>query len=388
MIPLLNAFLDILDDSAFLILIGFGVAGLLHVVLESRADLLAPLTRRGARSVVLATLIGLPMPLCSCSVLPTALSLQKRGAGKGATSSFLITVPETDAVSVMLTWSLMGPLIAVYRPIASLVTGIVTGLAVDRVDRGAAEAGAAAAGPAPAPVAAPACGCGSGAAAKAAPSCCSSEAPDEGATCCADKSPAPGRRNRLLRAFEYGYLEFFDDLSVRLTVGLLIGAAVAAYLPSVETGALGGGWLSYLMMLGLGIPMYVCATSSTPVAAGLVAAGVSPGAALVFLLVGPATNAASMLVVARQFGRRAFAAHMAGIVALSVLLGLGLDLALSGTTVPGLDPAGHAFGHEHAGFWNRGGTIIFLALTAWSLWRRRRTLIRRTFGALSIFTAR
>ena len=109
---------------------------------------------------------------------------------------------------------------------------------------------------------------------------------------------------------------------------------------------------------------------------------------LVFLLVGPATNAASMLVVARQFGRRAFAAHMAGIVALSVLLGLGLDLALSGTTVPGLDPAGHAFGHEHAGFWNRGGTIIFLALTAWSLWRRRRTLIRRTFGALSIFTAR
>jgi len=370
MTSFLTAFLDILDDSAFLILLGFGLAGLLHVLLEKRAGLLAPLNRRGPRSILLATLIGMPMPLCSCSVLPTALSLQKRGAGKGATSAFLITVPETDAVSVMLTWSLFGPLMAIYRPLASLVTGIITGLAVDRADRGETLTAAE-------PLGAPSCCCSGDENKAAAPSCC------------ADNDPAPRQRHWLLRAFDYGYLEFFDDLSVRLVVGLLIGAAVAALLPALEIGALvGGGWLSYLVMLGLGIPMYVCATSSTPVAAGLVAAGISPGAALVFLLVGPATNAASMLVVAKQFGRRAFAAHMAGIILLSVALGLGLDLLLSGGLPAGMDPAGHVFGHEHGGFWNRGGTIIFLVLTAWSLWRRRRSLIRRTFAAMSSFTLR
>lgn len=362
---LLAAFLDILDDSAFLILVGFGLAGLLHVLLEKRAGLLAPLTRRGPGSIVLATLIGMPMPLCSCSVLPTALSLQKRGAGKGATSSFLITVPETDAVSVMLTWSLLGPLMAIYRPLASLVTGIATGLAVERADRGGGSAA-----PAADPPAAPAC-------------CCSHAEPERQPekSCCADSAPARRPRGWLVRALDYGYREFFDDLSVRLLVGIAIGAAVAAFLPAVDMGKIGGGWLSYLVMLGLGIPMYVCATSSTPVAAGMVAAGISPGAALVFLLVGPATNAASMMVVLRQFGRRAFAAHIGGIVLLSVAVGVVLDLLLAGELPGGLDPAGHAFGHEHAGFWNRGGTILFLALTAWSLWRRRRSLIRRTFAA-------
>ncbi len=344
---LLDAFVRILDESSGLMLFGFLAAGLLHVLLEEREHLLAPLTRPGKRSVLLATLIGMPLPLCSCSVLPTALALQKRGAGKGATASFLVTVPETDAVSVLLTWSLLGPVMAVYRPLSSLLTGILAGFAVDAADRKRAE---------PAPAAAPA------------PACCCSCGDGESAP--ADAAAPAARPAWWRRALRYGFVDFFDDLTVRLLAGLLVGAAVAVFLPELHwEGLAGRHLLTYLVMLGIGVPMYVCATSSTPVAAGLVAAGVSPGAALVFLLVGPATNAASMLVLSRQFGRRPFAAYLGVIVAASLGLGLLLDVLLAGTdlSVAGLTGAAHA----HGGGWHRAGTVVFLALSLWSLLRTR-----------------
>ena len=124
----------IFAESAPYLLMGFGLAGLLHVFLDRNKGFTRLITKPGARSVFLAALFGLPMPLCSCGVLPAALALRRQGASKGATSSFLISVPETDIVSIILTWVLLGPFYAIFRPIAALVTAIVTGLAIDGVE--------------------------------------------------------------------------------------------------------------------------------------------------------------------------------------------------------------------------------------------------------------
>jgi len=340
----LSGFFSILNDSAWLLLGGFAAAGVLHVVIQNRDDLLRPLTRPGFSSVVWATLLGAPLPLCSCSVLPTATSLLRKGARKGSASAFLITVPETDIVSILLTYGLIGPVMAVVRPISSIITGLATGWAVDVIDRRETEA--------PPPVADP----------------LTMAAPGD---CCASKSaPAVEVSPWWRRALHYGFVEFFDDLGGRIFVGLLIGAAVATILPGLNpTWLASHQWLSYLVLLGIGVPMYVCATASTPIAAGLIAGGVSPGAALVFLLVGPATNTAGIIVLAREFGRRALAVHLIGIMVVSVAMGLALDAFLGSSSLN----VSVADAHRHgAGIWAMAGTAVYLVLTAASFVRRHR----------------
>ncbi len=249
----------------------------------------------------MATVLGLPLPLCSCSVLPAALTLRRKGAGPGAVSSFLITVPETDFVSVALTFGMMGPLMAVIRPVASLITGIATGLAVDTAARDLPD-------PEPLP---------------SIDACCKDG--------CHDDHP-PADAPWWARAWHFGFREFFDDILPSLLAGLLIGALITALMPLIDPTLMSDRpWLVYVVMTLIGVPMYVCASASTPIAAGLIAGGVSPGAALIFLLVGPATNAASMLVLRREFGYRLFGVYLGGIVLVSFTLGLLLDWLLAST---------------------------------------------------------
>jgi uncharacterized membrane protein YraQ (UPF0718 family)/regulator of protease activity HflC (stomatin/prohibitin superfamily) len=358
-------FVGILNDSAIYLLVGFALAGFLHVLFEKRRGLLDPLSGTGRRPIVLATLWGLPLPLCSCSVLPTGLTLLRKGIGKGAASAFLITVPETDAVSILLTYGLIGPIIAVFRPLAALVTGITTGMAIDVVEshRSRGQTGRS-------PLA----------------------APDPDTSPLADLAAAG--RPVTSRAARYGFGEFFDDVIARLLVGIAIGAAIAALLPALPAAIVQAHpALTYLAMLVIGVPMYVCATSSTPIAAGLIAGGVSPGAALVFLLVGPATNMASMLVLSRQFGRLVFGVYLGTIAVCSLAMGLLLDLIVAGRSVARAVDAAAASGA--ASPWLLIGTIAFLLLALRSLrrtrvharlngWLVRRTginLARRSFGA-------
>ena len=352
-----TALTETLIEAAPWLLGGFALSGLLHELLDARPGLMDPLKRPGARSVVMATLIGLPLPLCSCSVLPTALTLRRSGASRGATASFLITVPETDVVSMGLTWALLGPVMAIWRPIASLITGLATGLAVDIADPGESKPLPASAVPALA-MAAPA------------PSCCVPPVPEP--SCCCS-TPAPRPRPFLAGALRYGFLQFFDDIAPTLSLGLLVGAALTAWLPLLDIASVTGSTLiTYGVMLGLGIPMYVCAASSTPVAAGLITAGVSPGAALVFLLAGPATNSASLLLLRRELGGRAFAVYLGGIMVLSTAMGLlfdaffGLDdLVLAG---------GAAHVHDSHGWPAVTAAVVFVSLLLSALWR---TKIRR-----------
>jgi uncharacterized membrane protein YraQ (UPF0718 family) len=339
----------ILVEMSPYLLVGFALSGLLHVVTERRPRLLDPISGRGPASVLRATLVGLPLPLCSCSVLPTALALRRKGAGSGATTAFLITVPETDFVSVALTFGLLGPVMAVLRPLASLVTGVVTGLAVDAADPGDDLRPPAA----PAP---PDHGCDDGC--------------DDG---CGHAAPAPWWR----RAWRFGFAEFFDDILPGLLAGMLIGAGIAAALPLLDPALLGDRpALVYAVMTVIGVPMYVCASASTPIAAGLIAGGVSPGAALVFLLVGPATNAAGMIVLRREFGPRVFAVYLGGIVLASLAMGLLLDALLDATGWPVRAQAGAA--ETGPGPWHLAAAGLFVMLSLISLNRSRPW--RRWFG--------
>lgn len=287
--------LDILRESAPYLLLGFAFAGLLHVYLGRRHGFTGALLAPGPRAVAMAAVIGAPLPLCSCGVLPAALALRRRGASLGATSSFLISVPETDIVSIFLTYGLLGPVFAVVRPLAGIVTAIGTGLVV-----GVSESKRA-----------------------SEPSSGDSEAAN-------DAGSETG--SWIVRAARYGFVEFFDDIIGQLLLGFLLAGVVAVLLPRFGLEILAGGsLLTYLAMLVFGIPMYVCATASTPIAAGLIAGGVSPGAALVFLLVGPATNVASLAVLRRYFPARVLGIYLACIALLSLAMGWGLDQLLGQT---------------------------------------------------------
>jgi len=366
--------LRILSESAIYLLLGFALAGLLHVLLLRRERLVAPLSGRGLRPVVLAALIGAPIPLCSCGVLPAGLALQRRGASKGAAASFLITTPETDVVSILLTYNLIGPVMAVARPIIALFTGVTAGVAINAVDarhrpapgtrlktRGAGRENPASL-PDPAGGAVAVTGGGGATAAGEVDAGCNACDPAE--------THARSRGGWLGEAVRFGFVEFFDDLILRLCLGLLLGAIIGVVFGRLDLAPVAGhAFWSYLVMATIGIPLYVCAAASTPVAAGLIAAGISPGAALVFLLCGPATSIVALTVLSRQFGRLLTAVYVASVAVLSVLAGLGLDRLLRAGWLPAPDPR-RMFAADGGSALGWIGTVIFLGLVAWSAHRR------------------
>jgi hypothetical protein len=290
---------QILCESAIYILVGFLIAGFLQVWVAGER-VIRWLSQRRPRSVFLATMFGVPLPLCSCSVLPTAVTLNRKGASKGATLSFLISTPETSAQSILLTYSLLGPLMAVFRPIAACITALCTGLTQNLVE---------ARFPPPMPAD-------------------SESADDSNANLSgADATrPAPAA-GRFRTGLRYAFVDLFDDIFIWIVIGIVAAAAIQAFLPSALFGALfSGTFASMLLMLIIGIPLYICAESSTPIAAVLVAQGINPGAALVLLLAGPATNIGSVGVLYRELGRRTIVIYLATIAVFTLLLGALLNL--------------------------------------------------------------
>lgn len=298
-------------EASVYLLFGFFVAGLLHVYLP--ANLIARhLGRNDVRSVGLAALFGAPIPLCSCGVLPAAASLKRQGAGRAPLVSFLISTPETGVDSVALTYGLMGPVMAVVRPVVAVVTAVIAGFASIGVKEDASV-------PPPADVT-----CDDDCA----------EAPPEDAC---DETGAPGGAapagaRRFLHSLEYGFSSVLDDIALSLVVGLLLTGILAGLLPDdffTEVLGWGSGIMPMLAMIVVGLPLYLCASASTPIAAALMAKGLSPGAALVFLLVGPATNLATMTVVGQLLGRRHLGVYLGAIVLVSLAAGLLVDATLA-----------------------------------------------------------
>lgn len=319
---------------------GFLLAGFIHALVPVD-KVTRHLGRPGLGGILKAALVGAPLPLCSCSVIPVAAAIRRQGASKGATASFLVSAPETGVDSFALSYAMLGPFMAVVRPIAALVTAIAAGLAIDYLDAQPVD-----------------------------PTLDREEANATGAGCCCHAQDghvaAPGLAvdshgptswpmppasllkhvtGKVVTAVRYGFGTMFQDLAHWLVLGFVLAGLVAAlFPPNLLERYVGSGPWAMLLMLAVGLPMYVCATSSTPVAAVLIAKGLSPGAALVFLLAGPATNAATMVVVGRDLGRRSLALYLASIAVVAVLFGLLTDLVLAST--PSLATSLHA--HVHA----------------------------------------
>ena len=254
----------VFKEAAPFVLFGFFAAGLLKVLIPERV-IVKHLGGNGFRSVFKASLFGVPLPLCSCGVIPVAIGLRKQGASKGATASFLVSVPETGVDSVAITWALLDPLMTIIRPVSAFITALATGSLINLLPEKKAVSKT-----------------------DTADSCCSANP---------DSSMPLAQRPLLLRLKDgviYAFTDLLKDIGGWLLLGILIAGIISYFVPvNFVDRYLGGEYSSLLIMLIIGIPLYICASASTPIAAALVLKGLSPGAALVFLLAGPATNAAT-----------------------------------------------------------------------------------------------
>lgn len=317
MIAFLTEWIDaiwvVLVESGPYLLAGFLIAGLIKVFVPASA-IYRHLGRDDFRSVTIASLAGIPIPLCSCSVIPTAISLKKSGASKGATTSFLIATPETGVDSIGVTWALMDPIMTVVRPVAALLDALLSGAVVNWIVRRGLDDHPDGALPLP--------DAGDGDQAHGHDHGHAHDHDhDHGHGHGHDHDDETGEGPWYRRALRYAFGTLLDDLTPWFVLGFLVSGLIMVLVPDdFFGGVLPGGWLTMVAMLFVGVPMYICATASTPVAAALIAKGLDPGAALVLMIAGPATNVATMGVVSRFLGRRILVAYLAttALAALSV----------------------------------------------------------------------
>ena len=287
-----TSLLNVVCEMAPYLLLGFLIAGVLHVFVPQKfyANYLS---RTNKLSVLWAALLGVPLPLCSCGVIPTAIGLKNEKASKGAIASFLIATPQTGIDSILATFSLMGLGFAIIRPVAALVTGVCGGLLVNRLVR-------------------------------------EDEIREDSTVLCQMETG-----NKIWRVLKYGYYDMIRDIGLRLLIGLIVAALIQVAVPDEFFLSFGSQPLvQMLVILAIAVPMYICSTGSIPVAAALMMKGLSPGAALVMLMAGPAVNLVSILVVHKAMGHRFTSIYLMTIVGFAVLFGLllnatGLDFSVA-----------------------------------------------------------
>ena len=296
-------FWDTVAEMSPYLLFGFFMAGILSVLISQRF-VERHLGGRGIWPLVKASILGVPLPLCSCGVIPVSMSLHKHGASKGSTISFLLSTPQTGIDSIFVTLSLLGPLFAVFRPLAAFVTGIVGGTLVDVFGQSTEDKN------------------------RVPPKYTDESRPSEGLDeCCGDAENS----KKIARGLKYGFVTLPRDIGKAMLVGLVIAAVISALVPDgYFAEKLGTGILAMVVMMLLGIPVYVCATASVPVAASLILKGLTPGAALVFLMTGPATNAASFVTIWKVLGRATAITYLAAVAGCALLSGILLDYIAAG----------------------------------------------------------
>ncbi|WP_019569156.1 SO_0444 family Cu/Zn efflux transporter [Thioalkalivibrio sp. ALE11] len=339
---ILQATLQLALAAAPWLLAGLAVAGLVRALLPQER-LQAWLGGSSVGATARGAVAGAPLPLCSCGAIPAALALHRGGAGCGPATAFLIGSPGIGIDSLAISYVLLGPLMAVVRGLGAVVTALATGLLV-----GAGSlARQTPPDPGPDDVGGDACG-----------STC-------GSTCGTEAAPAPaspGRLAELRGGLAYAFGDILDDIRLWLVLGLLVAGVLLATVPPDALAAYGSGPAVMLLMALVGIPMYLCATAATPIAAGLLVAGVSPGTVLVFLLAAPITSMATLGVYRREMGNAALVRYLVGIVVSTVALGLLLDLALAQT---GFDPlTGVEAATEWLPHWLEWAALIALTLAA------------------------
>lgn len=362
----LSELISILNEMSPYLILGFLISGLLHIyvpkTLYSRF-----LHRKGFRSVAGAAILGLPLPLCSCGVIPTAVSLKKEGASSGATVSFLVATPQTGIDSILATYSLLGPIFAIIRPVAAFVVAIFSGVLVDRfghetktkkIDpskfRYVPESGNNA----------DSCSCSCG---------------------CSNHSHGHGhakQNKNIWAALRYGYVDMMQDFGKWLVIGLLAAAAITAFIPDSLFAMFKDHYaLNILLILLVSAPMYICATGSIPIALSLILKGVSPGAAFVLLLAGPATNVASLIILRKEIGMRKTIIYLSSIIVGAIACALVIDFVLPSEWFSALLPMSE-HGHDHGShencthgpiWWQTTSSILFIVLFI-------NAMIRKYFG--------
>lgn len=281
-----------LNEMSPYILLGFLIAGVMHAFIPQKT-FARHLSGTGLKAVVKSALVGIPLPLCSCGVLPTAIAMHRNGASKAASTSFLIATPQTGVDSIAATASLLGPAFAVIRPIAALITAILGGVAVGKSERDEAASIVAAA------------------------------ANDT------EKTAEKNWKEKCLDALQYGYIDLVGSIGGWLVAGLVIAAWITVYVPADFFSILGSKPIySMIAVLIIAIPMYVCATGSIPIALSLMLKGLSPGTALVLLMAGSAANFASFTLIAKEMGRKSAVIYLISIITGAIAFGLAIDYLL------------------------------------------------------------
>ncbi len=306
------------------LLLGFFIAGCLHVFLPP-GKMTKWLGKPNLKSAVYAAFLGVPLPLCSCGVIPTGVSLYSNGSSKGASISFLISTPQTGVDSILVTYSLMTLPFALIRPVVAFVSGIVGGALTNSLTQ------------------------------------------KEPAKTQESQITEPVYKNKWAELFRYAFVEFLEDIAKWLVIGLLVAALITTLVPDdFFTQYLTNSWVSMLVILLASIPMYVCATGSVPIAAALMLKGLSPGAAFVFLMAGPATNAGTIAVIGKSLGKKSLYAYLISIIGMSIAAGAIIDLALPASWFEILNP--HAANHHASHIipewiqWTSSGILVALML--------------------------
>lgn len=324
MIEFFNSLWKLVLEMAPYLLLGFFIAGLLYAFIPQKT-FSKHLKQPGFKSVLYSTLLGVPLPLCSCGVLPTTVSLRRSGASRGACTSFLISTPQTGVDSILATYSLLGLPFAIIRPIAALVTGLFGGVITDIAFKNETE----------------------------------------------DKSLEIKEKikedmtftEKLKVAFKYAFGELLEDVGKWLVVGLLVSALITVAVPDDFFAALKDyPFINMLIVLAIAVPMYTCATGSIPIAVALMMKGMTPGAAFVLLMAGPAINTASMLVINKTFGKKQTALYIASIIAGALTFGLAMDYIMPGEwfNVSGLIASDTCCNEGHSEWFSIACSILFL----------------------------
>lgn len=338
---------DLFFEMAPYIMLGLVFVGILKMYF-SKDLIIRHVGKNDFKSVLKAAIFGIPLPLCSCGVVPTAVYMAKNGASRGSVVSFLISTPQTGIDSIIATYGMMGWVFAIFRPFAALLMGVFGGLTIKLFDKA------------------------------------KDEPPNERAIhssknkTTSSQTPQGPLSARFKAAVKYSFTEFLDDISVQFTVGLIIAGLIAYFLPDgfFADSAFSGGFLGMALMIAVGIPMYICATASIPIALTLMMKGLSPGVAFVFLAVGPATNIASITVLSKALGKKITGVYLLTIAVSAIAMGYLLDFIFS------LFPGGYDFAHCHvdhvhssAGIINKEIELviglIFLILLMLSIYRKK-----------------
>ena len=309
--PLFDNFVLLFVESAPFLLLGMLLAGVIHHFIPSNWVQKA---LGGKSSVLNAAFIGAPLPLCSCSVIPVAMGIRRSGASKASTASFLVATPETGVDSIGITYALMGPVMAIVRPVAAIFSALCAGYLVyffgqDDKSQPQVHEG------------------------QVSKNCCGSNKPQPqvhetqvSKSCCSSKKPqAVSFGQKMISVFTFGFGQLLRDFMLWFLVGIFFAALVTTLVPPEFLSQYGQGVFAMLLVVLVSIPMYVCATASTPIAVGLLLSGVSPGAALVFMLTGPATNVATLMIIKNELGMRELVLYLVAIIVSAIASGLLLD---------------------------------------------------------------